>query len=64
MVQDGQVGEAVSAIGDAHREIAQHLPRVVLAPAAEGGRQTGGERSGQAQPIGQLVQQVDCPRGR
>ena len=57
VAQDAEVGEAVAAVRQHHREIADHDPGVVLAPAAEGGCQAGGEGSGQAQPIGQLVEQ-------
>jgi len=32
VVQDGQVGEAVAAIGDAHGEVAQHLAGVMRTP--------------------------------
>jgi hypothetical protein len=53
-VQDRQVGEAVSAIGDADGEITQHLPGVMCVPTPLQARQLPRERRGQPDAVGQL----------
>jgi hypothetical protein len=58
VVQDGQVGEAVSAIGDADGEVPQHLAGVVRPPTPLQAGELPRERRGQPHPIGQLDQQV------
>ena len=58
VVQDRQVGEAVSAVGDADGEITQHLPGVVRPPTPLQAGEFPGQRRGQPDAVGQLDQQV------
>ena len=54
ITQDRQVGEAVAAIGQHHRQIPQHRRVRMAAPAA---RLVPAQRPGQPDPVGQLSQQ-------
>jgi hypothetical protein len=52
--QGGQVGQAVAAVGQHHRQVPQHV-RVRMPPPAA--RLTPAQRPGQPKPVGQLPQQ-------
>jgi hypothetical protein len=57
LAQDGQVAQAVAAIGQQHRKVPQHHTRSMAVPAALGATCPPGKRPGQPEPVGQLHQQ-------
>ena len=57
VAKNAEVGEAVAAVRQHHREIADHHPWVMLPRPPAGGGQAGREGPGQAETIGQLVEE-------
>jgi hypothetical protein len=57
VAQGGQVAEAVAAVGQQHRKVAQHSADLVAMPAGLTLAGPPAERGGQPQPVGQLAQQ-------
>jgi hypothetical protein len=57
VAQDGQVAQAVAAIGQQHRKVAQHPAGLVAMPAGLPLTGPPAQGSGQSKPVGQLGQQ-------
>jgi hypothetical protein len=55
--QDGQVAQAVAAVGQQHRKISQHPAGVMAMPAGLTLTGPPAQRGGQPKPVGQLGQQ-------
>ena len=61
--QHTEVRDVIAAVGDRDREVAQDDAGVVRGAAHSGQRHRLGERSGEAEPVGQLDQQVGAGVG-
>ena len=57
VTQDGQVAEAVAAVGQHHRKVAQHPAGLVAMAASLVLARPPAQRGGQPEPVGQLGQQ-------